>query len=96
MARYIDADAVKKYILETGFYCDTYADREYSAEIIDTFPTEDVVQVVRCKDCKWFNMSDIGGTIPPIVYRCKRFARTYREAEDYCSYGERKDGEQDG
>lgn len=50
MPRYIDADAVKKYILETGFYCDTYADRQYSAEIIDTFPTADVQEV---KHGKW-------------------------------------------
>ena len=56
---------------------------------------EVVGELVRCKDCKWFDMSDISGTIEPITYRCKRFARTYRYAEDFCSYGERKDGDGD-
>lgn len=55
----------------------------------------DIVEVVRCRDCKYFDMSDIGGTIEPITYRCKRFARTYRYAEDFCSYGERKETEDD-
>lgn len=45
MSRYIDADKVKEYILSTGFYCDTEADRKYSAELIDgLFPTADVAE----------------------------------------------------
>ena len=48
-------------------------------------------EIVRCKDCKWFDMSDIAGTIEPICYRCKRFARTYRRRDDFCSYGERRE-----
>lgn len=56
---------------------------------------EVVGEITRCRECKWIDVSDIGGTFEPITYRCKRFARTYREAEDYCSYGERKDSEQD-
>ena len=46
MSRYIDADAVKEYILTNGFYCDTEADKRYSAELIDKiFPTANVVEV---------------------------------------------------
>lgn len=56
---------------------------------------EVVGELIRCRNCKYFDMSDIGGTIPPIVYRCRRFARTYRYTEDYCSYAERKDGDGD-
>lgn len=38
--RLIDADEVKKYVLTEGFYCDTYADKEDTAEQIDKlFPT---------------------------------------------------------
>lgn len=55
-----------------------------------------VGELVRCKDCKWFDMSDIAGTIEPICYRCKRFARTYRYADDFCSYGERRKETDDG
>ena len=38
--RLIDADEVKKYILTEGFYCDTDADKMYSAALVDkVFPT---------------------------------------------------------
>lgn len=38
--RPIDADKVKEYVLTEGFYCDTRADKEYTAELIDQlFPT---------------------------------------------------------
>lgn len=58
---------------------------------------EVVGELIRCRNCKYFDMSDIGGTIPPIVYRCTRnpISRTYRESDDFCSYGERKDGDGD-
>lgn len=46
MSKYIDADKVKGYILSTGFYCDTEADRKHSAELIDElFPPADVKEV---------------------------------------------------
>ena len=38
--RLISADALKHYILTKGFYCDTEADRQHSAELVDeVFPT---------------------------------------------------------
>ena len=84
MSKYIDADKVKEYILSTGFYCDTEADRKYSAELIDElFPTADVQEVVRCRDCKWFG--DIGCAIR-IVDDSDRPSEN-----DFCSFAERKD-----
>ena len=44
----------------------------------------DVVEVVRCKDCKWFN--DIGCSIRIVDDSDKP------TENDYCSFGERKDG----
>lgn len=44
MARYINADYVKRLILNVGLYCDTQEDKKYSASIIDTIPTADVVE----------------------------------------------------
>jgi len=42
--RLIDADKVKQYILAEGFYCDTEADKEATAEKIDElFPTVDAI-----------------------------------------------------
>ena len=42
----------------------------------------DMEPVVRCKDCKHY---DIGGSCIICVYQS-------RKADDFCSYGERKDG----
>ena len=50
-------------------------------------PTVDAVPVVRCKDCKYYK---------PDEYKCGcDFAGglPYVKAGDFCSYGERKDGE---
>lgn len=44
----------------------------------------DVVEVVRCKDCKWFN--EIGCAI-----RIVDDSDNPKE-DDFCSFGERKDG----
>lgn len=45
------------------------------------FLEKDLVEVVRCKDCKFF-ISDI----------CRHdFAMNFCRADDFCSYGERKD-----
>lgn len=43
----------------------------------------DAVEVVRCKDCKWFN--DIGCAISIVDDSDKP------KYDDYCSYGERKE-----
>lgn len=56
-------------------------------------PTADVVPVVRCKDCKWF-VDNNGGE----WYGCKMFQvvritpEDAPKPDDFCSYGERKDG----
>lgn len=48
-------------------------------------PSADVVEVVRCKDCKWFNR--FGCAVEIVDF-------TDRPTEnDYCSFGERKDDE---
>ncbi len=62
-------------------------------EAINTVPAADVVPVVRCKDCKWF-VDNNGGE----WYGCKMFQvvritpEDAPKPDDFCSYGERKDG----
>lgn len=62
-------------------------------EAINTAPAADVVPVVRCKDCKWF-VDNNGGE----WYGCKMFQvvritpEDAPKPDDFCSYGERKDG----
>lgn len=60
---------------------------------IGKLPAAGVVPVVRCKDCKWF-VDNNGGE----WYGCKMFQVVRITPEDapkpndFCSYGERKDG----
>lgn len=46
-------------------------------------PLRNVVEVVRCKDCKWLKPDG----------KCKAFAdyQIRPSASDYCSYGERRE-----
>lgn len=53
---------------------------------VDLIPTADVVEVVRCKDCKNLMFSDFYG-------ECSKGYMGIVSPDDYCSYGERKDGE---
>ena len=48
-------------------------------------PTEDVEKVVRCKDCIQRKYHGFG------QYYCQRYLFKCKE-NDYCSYGERKEG----
>ena len=56
---------------------------DYVADLIDEMPSADVVEVVRCKDCRHY--------IKPY---CSRFMVGLTPADDdaFCAWGERKDG----
>lgn len=62
---------------------------------LDRQPTIDAVPVVRCKDCKYW-----GGVVFGNV--CRRWSaplagmRNDTKPDDFCSYGERKDGDGNG
>lgn len=87
MARYIDADALYKKL----YPLDLADKRKYTinakavADAIANTPTADVVEVVRCKDCKqsYFVKSCS-------KYECRKGCGTLKYANDFCSYGERK------
>ncbi len=53
-------------------------------------PTVDAVEVVRCKDCKLTSRTK---NQPKILYWCNKFGNVMRP-DDYCSFGERKEGDQ--
>ena len=66
---------------------------EYGFENCGNYIPADVVEVVRCKDCKFAeeNGGDCNGTLP-ITYRnyvCEINETKYIKL-DFCSYGERK------
>lgn len=60
---------------------------------IGKLPAADVVPVVRCKNCKWFADNNGGQW-----YGCQMFQVVWNTPEDapkpddFCSYGERKNG----
>jgi hypothetical protein len=64
------------------------------AEDIDKAPTVDAVEVVRCKDCRWYNLelgicnlhSESKGE-PDVGYVVGM------DPDDFCSYGERRTDE---
>lgn len=61
--------------------------------IIEDAPTVDAMEVVRCKDCKWYDITHPYGTVIPDAYHCKINDRFYGETH-FCAYGERKNDEE--
>lgn len=60
----------------------TNASGDNLEQIINSVPAADVVEVVRCKDCRWWRDID---------HTCKYSFTSPMCANDYCSHGERKD-----
>ena len=84
----IDADAFLEKMKRTSRYFDVVFD-------VKEMPTMDAVKVVRCRDCThWkFSGSKAGNSFSDMEYigGCE-FTNYYRSENDFCSYGERKEG----
>ncbi len=75
--------------------------------VLQDVPSADVVEAVRCKDCKYWDMDTLKHQLNDFrewdEAECECLAERdeynevdhYVESDDYCSYGERKDGESD-
>ena len=85
MSRYIDADALE-YDTEWSEYHDGFT--AYSQMAIDTAPT---IDIVRCKECKWADWYKTADG-EQFCY-CIETGNGGRTADDFCSYGERKNDE---
>lgn len=90
--RYIKAQEAEERIValwrkEKGAYADTFNTAIDACQtiILDMYDnsSRDIVPVVRCKDCRWFE-NDGYHTNCKIMQFCV-------EAEDYCSRGERRE-----
>lgn len=98
MARLIDADALhRKVKMETNPYGKPTIDYDSGVKVlewIEQAPTVDAVEVVRCRDCKHAWIHPCG-----YVY-CHRDGRNAYEMtfnlDSFCSYGERKEGVENG
>lgn len=89
MARYIDADKIKyeSYPLDGGYVDTVFVTKEE----IDRQPTADVVEVVRCKDCKHHN--ELRKTCEHTQWEDAEGWDRDVKLNDFCSYGERKEVE---
>ena len=65
----------------------TWMGYEIMGSVDDSEVEEDVVEVVRCKDCKYRFTFSSGHTI------CDRHFPYLAKDNDFCSYGERREGE---
>lgn len=87
MSRYIDREDLLKNLKQ---FAPEHL-KPLIVSLVEKQPTADVVEVVRCKDCK-YRGSRI--SIPTdVYYRCKNYNFPYCKPDDFCSYGEEMDGE---
>ena len=97
MSKYVNAaDAAEKIAEKHGIriadLCDTFGD----------IPAADVVEVVRCRECKWWGdeAGEVQRSDGVVFARCKvhnylldgRHTGWCPTENDFCSYGERKGG----
>lgn len=95
MERYIDADALEQYFNREEWRTPDekwWPERELGL-IIDAMSTADVVEVVRCKDCKYMCHYTDGHLECRLLSDLKPIPTTYctMNADDFCSYGERRE-----
>ena len=98
--RPIDADAVVNVICDmhiggkdgvVNALPNTYgADIREIIEQIDSLPSLDAVEVVRCKDCKHFDSGTDEDGKP--FFKCLGWVYGGTSEDDFCSHGERNDG----
>lgn len=83
MAKYIKLDAIKARLEDLVDWCQDLRKPglEQALAMLNEEPVADVAPVVRCKDCK----HEFGGS-------CILCGFQKRKPDDFCSYGERKDG----
>ena len=87
--RLIDADRALEIVRNQGIaHPNAYHLTNYATLILREAPTVDAVEVVRCRDCKHcdpenYHCDHPMGTVAPLR----------RKPDDFCSYGERKEGE---
>ena len=90
--RLIDADRAMEIVRNQGIaHPNAYHLTNYATLILREAPTVDAVEVVRCRECKHCD---------PENHHCDHHMGTAaplrRKPDDFCSYGERKEGADNG
>ena len=84
--RLIDGNALMDEANSDGAY--GYVD----AKQISEAPTIDAVEIVRCRDCKHYRPQKKSAHWENRANYCNRIVTIKVRPYDFCSYGERKDG----
>ena len=103
MARLIDADRALEIVRVQGIaHQNAYHLTNYATLILQEAPTVNAVEVLRCRDCKYWGDEDgkLQSSDGVLFARCKvhnylidgRHTGWCPTENDFCSYGERKDG----
>ena len=91
MARYIDADALVKRLKHSPLFLGTNMQfKDGVIDLVERQPAADVVEVVRCEDCKHYKrhkppIEDFDGWCSANEIEC--------DTDFYCQYGSMKGGE---
>ena len=70
--------------------------QSWYAEKIKAIPADNVATVVRCKDCKHYKPQKKSAHWENRTNYCNRIVTIKVQPYDFCSYGERKDGDWNG
>lgn len=95
MSRYIDADKFIKRLKASPAFPNMGTDGYFLLGVVEdllkSFPTADVVEVVRCKDCKHKITANFNGEI---LIGCdnKSALMDVYSNDSFCSYGKRREG----
>lgn len=93
MARYIDAEQAI-HLIENDALSQIYYSKSDAIDCINATPTADVVEVVRCKDCKrcYEKRTKLNNQLMRFCMRMD--GNEYKvNANDFCSYGTPKEGD---
>ena len=96
--RLIDADGVLRHKrkMSGADFGGEFWDEAVLASDIKNAPTIDAVPVVRCKDCKHYKPQKKSAHWENRANYCNRVVTIKVQPDDFCSYGERKDGDGNG
>lgn len=92
MKRYIDANvAIYKIVTNKNFIDGDKYPHDCCCDIIEAMPTADVVEVVRCRNCRYGHQEteNINGKIEVYFY-CDGYGLDH-SGDYYCADGERRE-----
>ena len=93
MARYIDTEKISMRLPVFAYEGDYLVYMTDVRKAIAQTPTEDVVEVVRCENCRWYavDSNKHGFCMRPWSPSMWRDETGHLHPDDFCSYGVRKE-----